>query len=187
VAFNFRLNLQGVFRRLGILTGARLPQLEENIQMTMQVTDLSRLVPAPIEPRGMAGVNIDKAIGQFSTVQLQSLAGGGIFIERILLRGDGFGSGTNYGVGVTATDLFLAGQTQINVGGTPVRSQFHGGNTAVGVTVTSMPASPNKDTFALDAGIFVPNQAFFTVQAGLNERLDIALLYRELPSVEEAG
>lgn len=77
MAFNFRLNVQQVFRRLGIQTGARLPQLEDNVQMTMLLTDLSRLVPAPIEPRGMAGINLSGSAGNNSVCQIKSLAGGG--------------------------------------------------------------------------------------------------------------
>ncbi len=84
--FNFRLNLQSVFRRLGIQSGAQLPQLNEQVQMTMLVTDLSRLVPAPIEPRGFAGANLALA-GQFAQCQLRSLSPGGVFIEKVFLRG----------------------------------------------------------------------------------------------------
>lgn len=187
--FNFRLNVQSVFRRLGIQTGARLPQLEDNIQMTMLVTDLSRLVPAPIEPRGFAGVNLPGSLGNFSVCQLRSLASGGIFVENILFRADGFPTSENYMVDVTATDLGLpVVATQINIGGTPVRSIFTADEVAVATAGASLPATEGKQGFNLLAGIFVPNQAFFSLASKTkNKRLDVALIYRELPSVEEVG
>lgn len=93
----------------------------------------------------------------------------------------------DYVVSVTATDLGLTARPQIDIGGTPIRSTFFADEIAGGVAGVPMPANTGKESFVLDAGIFVPNQAFFTLQVGLNERLDCAMLYRELPSVEEVG
>ncbi len=189
MAFNFRLNVQSVFRRLGIQTGARLPQLNDNIQMTMQVTDLSRLIPAPIEPRGFAGVNLPGSLGTLSVCQLQSLAEGGIFVENLLFRGAGFPASENYVVNVTVTDLGLAvSPGHINIGGSPVFSAFTAGEVPIVAAGVPMPATTGTQQFGLEAGVFVPNQAFLTISTlTFNKRLDVALIYRELPSVEEVG
>ncbi len=187
--FNFRLNVQQVFRRLGIQTGARLPQLEDNIQMTMIVTDLSKLVPAPIEPRGMAGVNLISKAGLFSTVQLQSLSPGGIFVETLTFRAFGFAATDTYLVDVTLTDLALPGLPgNINIGGTPIFSRFTGGWVAPSTAGASIPAASDGSTIIIAPGIFVPNQAFLSITTSkIQERLDVAMFYRELPSVEEVG
>jgi len=188
VPFNFRLNVQQVFRRLGIQTGARLPQLEDNIQMTMIVTDLSRLVPAPIEPRGMCGVNLATASGMFGAVQLQSLASGGIFVETLVFRAFGFAASEHYLIDVTLTDLGLPGLPNVNIGGTPIFSRFTGGLTAVTTAGASIPAASDGSTIILTPGIFVPNQAFLSITtSNAQERLIVAIFYRELPSVEEVG
>jgi len=186
--FNFRLNVQQVFRRLGIQTGARLPQLDDNIQMTMQVTDLSRLVPAPIEPRGLAGVNLGTSIGNFSVIQLQSLSAGGIFIENVVIRAGNIIPSENYLVDVTVTDLALPNLGAVNVGGTPIFSRFTGGPSVATTGGAVIPATDGRNVFTVPQGIFVPNQAFFSVTTdNANRRLDIALIWRELPSVEEVG
>lgn len=187
--FNFRLNVQQVFRRLGIQTGARLPMLDDNIQMTMLVTDLSRLVPAPIEPRGLAGVNIDTMAGNFGAVQLQSLSAGGIFVETIMFRATGFAASENYFIDVTLTDLGLpALPGHVNIGGTPTFSRFTGGQVVVTTGGASIPAASPGDSINLQPGIFVPNQSFLSITTRTTvERLDVAIIYRELPSVEEVG
>lgn len=188
--FNFRLNVQQVFRQLGIQTGARLPMLNDNIQMVMQITDLERLIPAPVEPRGMAGVNLSPAAGFFSTVQILSLAPGGIFIENILLRADGFNNTENVIVQVTTTDLALtvSSALQIDVGGSPTESILTSGNTATGIVGPSIPMSGSSNSVALLAGLFVPNQSFFTLGTRTaNERMDVNIIWRELPAVEEVG
>jgi len=189
VPFNFRLNVQQVFRRLGIQTGARLPQLNDAIQMTMLVTDLSKLVPAPIEPRGMAGVNLTGVAGQKTTCQLQSLAPGGIFVETIVFRSVNFGSAQNYLMDVTLTDLALPGLAgNINIGGTPIFSRFTGGTVLVPTAGASIPAQGSGAAISIAPGIFVPNQAFLSITTNSNaERLDLVIFYRELPAVEEVG
>jgi len=189
VPFNFRLNVLQVFRRLGIQTGAALPQLDENVQMTMLLTDLSKLVPAPIEPRGLAGVNFASAVGLFSAVQLQSLSAGGIFVETLIFRASGFAASENYMIDVTLTDLGMPGLPgHINVGGTPVSSRFTGDQIAVATAGVSIPASAANQSIVLTPGIFVPNQSFFSITTRTaNENLDVAFIYRELPSVEEVG
>jgi len=188
VPFNFRLNLQSVFRRLGIQSGARLPQLNENVQMTMLLTDLSRLIPAPIEPRGLSGMNILPPIGQFAVAQLQALSAGGIFIEVMMLRGQLPTAASNLFIEVNTTDLGLAPGVTVDVGGTPTLSAFTAGTTAAPTSGTIIPA-PNLNTnLNLQVGIFVPNQSFFSMRpTAINQRLDAAFIYRELPSVEEVG
>ncbi len=189
MAFNFRLNVQSVFRRLGIQSGARLPQLEDDIRMVMVVTDLSRLIAAPIEPRGLAGVNIPGSTGFFSICQIESLAEGGIFVERLVFRGDGFPSDENYVIRVTVNGLTLPSLPGIqSVGGTPIRSEFSGGEILLINSGASVPAPSGKEVSFPEFGIFVPNQSFFTVSSSSkNKRLDVAIMWRELPSVEEVG
>lgn len=186
--FNFRLNVQQVFRRLGIQTGARLPQLDDNIQMTMLVTDLSKLVPAPLEPRGMCGLNLGTASGMFGACQLQSRASGGIFVETIIFRAFGFAASEHYLMDVTLTDLGLPGLPNVNIGGTPIFSRFTGGLTNVTTAGATIPAASDGNTVIFNPGIFVPNQAFFSITTSkTQERLIVAMFYRELPSVEEVG
>lgn len=185
--FNFRLNLQSVFRRLGIQSGARLPQLNDNVQMVMLITDLSRLIPAPIEPRGMCGSSLATA-GQFSVCQLRALSPGGIFVESMFVRAPAPALTDNYFLDVTTLDLGLALATNINIGGTQIRSIFTAGPVAVLPGGVSIPSPDGFSGVNIDLGVFVPNQAFLTV--GLDRvtlRLDIMLTYRELPSVEEVG
>lgn len=186
--FNFRLNLNSVFRRLGIQSGARLPQLDDNVQMVMIVTDLSRLVPAPIEPRGLAGANVVTFGANFPMVQLRALSAGGIFVEEMILRGSAPALTENLILDVNVVDEGLPAATQINIGGTPVLSRFTAGSVlapTVGVTVPAVDGL-SRDSFPL--GIFVPNQLFFSARTSLpNNVLDIAIVYRELPSVEEVG
>lgn len=187
--FNFRLNVQNVFRRLGIQTGARLPQLNDAIQMTMLVTDLSKLVPAPIEPRAMAGANIAGVNNRKSVVQLQSLASGGIFVETIVLRSTTLSNTQNYLIDVSLTDLGMpALPTQINIGGTPAFSRFTGGVVITPTGGATLPAVGGGGSVNISPGIFVPNQAFVSITTTtFQERLDVAIFYRELPSVEEVG
>lgn len=189
MAFNFRLNVQDVFRRLGIQTGARLPQLNDAIQMTMIVTDLSKLVPAPIEARGMAGVNLGTSSGLHSTIQLKSLSPGGIFIETMVLRPSGFATSETYLVDVTLTDLALPGLPgNINIGGTPIFSRFTGGFVNPSTGGAQLPGGGAGVSITVSPGIFVPNQAFFSLTTRTpTETLDVAIFYRELPSVEEVG
>lgn len=187
--FNFRLNVQQVFRRLGIQTGALLPQLDDNVQMTMLITDLSRLVPAPVEPRGLAGININPLPPLFSVCQLRSLAAGGIFVESVVFRGAAFPPDENYLIGVNDTDLGLPLSTgHINVGGEPVLSRFTSGRKAIAPGGSPIPAGEGQETVSFSPGIFVPNQAFFSVSTTTADtRLDVSIIYRELPSIEEVG
>lgn len=186
--FNFRLNLQSVFRRLGIQSGARLPQLEDNVQMTMQVTDLSRLIPAPIEPRGFAGANVAEIGGQFGQVQLQALAPGGAFVENIFLRSQVPALVDNYFINVNTQNLGLAAAVNINIGGTPVASSFTAGGDAVGTGGVPIPMPSGFEVVNIPLGVFVPNQSFFSIQGPrIFIRLDVAIIYRELPSIEEVG
>ncbi len=186
--FNFRLNVQNVFRRLGIQFGAKLPQLEDNVQMIMIMTDLSRLIPAPIEPRGFAGANFVGAGFDFPVIQLQALSAGGVFVEQMFIRGSSPGVTENYHVQVDETDLGLPLGTQISIGGTPIQSRFTAGDITVPTDGVIMPAPNGFSAFALSLGIFVPNQFFFSVrQTNATRRHDVAIIYRELPSVEEVG
>lgn len=186
--FNFRLNVQNIFRRLGIQTGARLPQLEDNVRMTMQLTDLSRLIPAPIEPRGLAGINLDSAPPSRPVVQLKSLSAGGLFVETILYRVENFAADDNLLIQISLTDLGMTPRSQQNIGGSPIFSQFTAQNVLVGIpTGVPVPGGGQTNTIAIPAGIFVPNQALFTMMQEKIQRLDVALIYRELPSVEEVG
>ncbi len=185
--FNFRLNLLSVFRSLGIQSGARLPQLNENVQMTMLVTDLSRLVPAPIEPRGLAGINLAGSPGTKVTTQLRSLAPGGIFIETLSFRLEGIAPTDDILIAVTNTDLGMLLRAQVNVGGSPIQSIFTADRLAGGFLGIPIPASSTGRTITFPIGVFVPNQAFFTASVRTDDQdLGIAILYRELPSVEEA-
>jgi len=190
MAFNFRLNLQSVFRRLGIQSGARLPKLNDNVTMAMIVTDLSRLVPAPIEPRGLAGANIASGVGVFSWVQLHSRAPGGIFLESIVVRGSSPGITDNYVINVSQDDANLPqlfGQN-VSVGGEPIFSRFTGGQRGLGLVGASLPIPTGTNSIAIPLGIFVPNQWFYSMTVNsTNERLDIAMFYRELPAIEEIG
>ena len=137
--FNFRLNLQAVFRRLGIQSGARLPQLNDNVQMTMLLTDLSRLIPAPIEPRGLCGANVSEIGGQFGQVQLRALSPGGIFIESLFFRSQAPALVDNYFLNVNNNDLGLAAATNINIGGTQILSAFTAGGDVVGTGGVPIP------------------------------------------------
>ena len=185
---NLRLNVQSVFRRLGILSGARLPQLNEDIQLTMLVTDLSKLVPAPIEPRGMTGINLNSAAGMFGALQLHSLSGGGIFVETIVFRAAGFAASEHYLIDVTLTDLGLPGIPNVNIGGTPVFSRATAGLVGVSTAGATIPAASDGSSILLQPGIFVPNQAFLSITTSTtSERFICAVFYRELPSVEEVG
>ncbi len=187
--FNFRLNVLNVFRQLGIQTGAQLPQLEENVQMVMQLTDLSRLVPAPIEPRGLAGINIEPLAGSKSVIQLQSLSPGGIFIESLFFRADVAFEFENFIVNVGTNDLGLAVSNQnINIGGSPISTIFSGQRLSIGNVGARLPAQTGSQQLGFSVGMFIPNQFFLTVSTSANDtRLDIAILYRELPAVEEVG
>ncbi len=186
--FNFRLNVQNVFRRLGIQADARLPQLNDNVQMTMLLTDLSRLIPAPIEPRGLASANILPLAGVFAVCQLQALAPGGLFIEQIILRGQSPGVGENYTIGLIGDLSLPTAFPIVNIGGTPVVSVFTGDSSVDPLLDGSLPAPDGFSTITVAVGFFVPNQAFFTMRStAIGDRLDIALIFRELPSIEEVG
>ena len=186
--FNFRLNLQSVFRRLGIQSGARLPQLNDEVQMTMLVTDLTRLVPAPIEPRGLCGVNLAEIGGQFGQVQLRALSPGGIFVESLFLRGQAPALVDSYFINVNNNDLGLAVAPNINIGGTQILSRFTAGGDVAGTGGVRIPLPSGFESINVPLGIFVPNQSFFSIQGPrVFIRLDVAMIYRELPSIEEAG
>lgn len=189
MTFNLRLNVQDLFRRLGIQSDARLPQLEDDIRMTMILTDLSRLIPAPIEPRGMCGENLIPMLGLHSVIQIQALAAGGIFVETVMINSQAIPANETYVMNVSPRDLALPPSTfNIDIGGTPIRSLFTAGfvfDTDGGVAV---PAPVGFATWGIPLGIFVPNQSFFKLRAGLtNRRTNVGILYRELPSIEEVG
>lgn len=186
--FNFRLNVQSVFRRLGIQFGARLPQLEDNVQMTMLMTDLSRLIPAPIEPRGMGGINLPALAGNFGMVQLQALSPGGVFVEQLVLRSSNPGPADDFQLHVTNINLLLPLAININIGGQQILSRMTGGFVAAPFIGAVLPAPASAQSMTLPVGIFVPNQSFFSVRAHtVNAILDVMMIYRELPSVEEVG
>lgn len=154
----------------------------------MLVTDLSRLVPAPIEPRGFAGVNINPPVGQTSHAQLQALSPGGVFVEIMLLRGESPAQAENHRLDVSNQDLALPAAPNLNVGGTTILSAFTAGSLVVPITGVTFPSPTGFEAVTIPLGIFVPNQAFFTVRSfAVGTRLDVALIYRELPSVEEVG
>lgn len=187
--FNFRLNLQNVFRRLGIQSEARLPQLEDNVRMVMVVTDLSRLIPAPIEPRGMCSINLAPLAGQFGVIQLQALSPGGVFVEQIFLRSQNPAARDDFQVIVNTTSLAVPLATNINIGGLQILSRATGGSVPFTPWIGGLiPAPTGSQAIALPVGIFVPNQSFFTVRGHtINVGIDVAMIYRELPSVEEVG
>jgi len=189
VAFNFRLNVQNVFRRLGIKSGARLPQLEDDVRMTMLLTDLSRLIPAPIEPRGMCGRNLIPMAGLHSTIQIHALSPGGIFIETVMLNTQANPANETFVMNVSTDDLALPVNVfNIDIGGTPIESIFHAGFVFDGSAGVAVPAPVGFATWGIPLGIFVPNQSFFKLRPGFtNRRLNVGVLYRELPSVEEVG
>lgn len=188
MAFNFRLNLQSVFRRLGIQSGARLPQLDDNVQMTMQITDLSRLIPAPIEPRGMCGVNLPAFAPNFGMCQLQALSAGGAFIETIFLRSANPAARDDFQLHVTTIDLALPLGVNINIGGTQILSRFTAGFVLAPFIGAILPAPSGSQAISFPVGIFVPNQSFFSIRAHtFNAIFDVSFIYRELPSVEEVG
>jgi len=189
VPFNFRLNLQDVFRRLGIQSGARLPLLEDDVRMTMQVTDLSRLIPAPIEPRGLCGATLIAMAGLHTVVQLQALAPGGLFVETVMFRGQGSLDSDAQVVNVSPADLGLPVSTfNINVGGTPIQSVFSTGWVFDGTGGITLPSPDGFVTWGIPLGIFVPNQSFLKIRPGfVNRTMNIAILYRELPAIEEVG
>lgn len=188
MAFNFRLNLQSVFRRLGIQSGARLPQLENDVRMVMVITDLSRLIPAPIEPRAICGANIPGAVGLHSFIQLRSLSGGGIFVETVMIRRTGAAINENVIINITDVDAGLPVFPQLDIGGTPVESVFTAGTHAVIGGGVRIPSPSGFETWGIPLGIFVPNQRFLTINPGFsNTRNDISLFYRELRSIEEVG
>lgn len=201
MAFNFRLNVQNVFRRLGIQTG-RLPQLNENIQMTLQLSDLSRLIPAPIEPRGLAAFDLAPTPGNFPVVQLQSRASGGIFVETIWIRGQAFPQNEGYWLNVKPAGAPFGGDLglplaihtvlgtpflqNLDIGGTPIASVWTAGNVAIPGFGVLIPVEAGVDLFQYDLGAFVPNQSFLTMSpSNLTRRLNVAIVYRELPSVEQ--
>lgn len=187
--FNFRLNLQSLFRRLGIQTGARLPQLEDNVQMTMQITDLSRLIPAPIEPRGVCSVNLAALAANFGVLQLQALSAGGVFIENILLRSSNPLPRDNFQINVTTDNLLLPIAININIGGLQILSRATAGFVLFTPQIgAAIQAPTGTQAISIPLGIFVPNQFFFTIRGHtINSILDVSLIYRELPSVEEVG
>ncbi len=155
--------------------------------MTMILSDLSRLIPAPIEPRGFAGANFLPLPGVFATCQFQALSPGGLFIEEIILRGQAPAVGENYTIGFDL-DLTLTPTPIGDIGGTPTDSRFFVGNSVPRALPGSLPAPDGNTVIALTANIFVRNQAFFTMQStAAGDRLDVALIFRELPSVEEVG
>jgi len=189
VPFNFRLNVQNVFRRLGILSGARLPQLEDDVRMTMILTDLSRLIPAPIEPRGMCGTSLISMAGLHSVMQIHALSPGGIFVETIIMNNQGSAANETLVLQVDTTDLGLPPSTfLIDIGGTPIESVFTAGFVFDGSGGVTLPAPAGFATYGIPLGIFVPNQSFFKIRPGsTNRRSNIGILFRELPSVEEVG
>lgn len=183
---NFRLNVQDVFRRLG-MQSVRLPRVSDNVQMTMLVTDLSRLIPAPIEPRGFAGVNLAGLAGQFGAIQIRALSSGGIFIEQLILRSTAPAAADDFQLDVTVNDLGLPLGLQINIGGTPIQSLFTAGSVPFTPIAPVLPA-PASQVIPFEVGIFVPNQAFFQLRGHrIGVGIDVAVVYRELPSVEEVG
>jgi hypothetical protein len=78
--------------------------------------------------------------------------------------------------------------TNLNVGGTQIRSRFTAGSVVVPTGGVGIPAPTGFEVVNLPLGMFIPNQSFFSIQAPrIFIRLDVGILYRELPSIEEVG
>lgn len=170
------------------MQSVRLPQLADDVQMTMVVTDLSRLIPAPIEPRGMGGINLANLAGQFGMVQLQALSAGGVFVEQLILRSQNPAAQDDFQLNVNTVDLGLPLAININIGGLQILSRMTGGHHPAPPLGAVLPAPASAQSINIPVGIFVPNQSFFSVRAHtVNVRLDVMMIYRELPSVEEVG
>lgn len=179
----FSLNVFEGLRRLGITGGQGLTMAGE-LQPTLLVSDLSRQVPGPVEPRGFVGANVLPGAGTRGAIQIESLAPGGIFIECIALRPFNPAVADNVHLSRSTTDLALPVANASDFGGDPVDSTPTAGQTAVAAFGPTLPLSAGFESLAFALGLFVPNGQFFTMMNSQTvDRLDAAVVWRELPAI----
>jgi len=174
----------------------RFPMVDQLIP-TVQFYDVSRLVSAPVEPRGLTGNHaIAAGANTHFTVQFQSLAPGGAFVSFLSLDSNGSAVGTipQWGVGIQPT-AFTPVPTpigKIDLGGTVTNSLVFFDQVVTGIAfLLQFPVGlPPTVTFGAEPRFFVgPGQWFALAGPGqaIGDFSQLAMSWTELPaSFEDA-
>jgi len=147
------------------------------IQPVLVAGDLSALTPPHVPASAIFGGNLVGAVAELATIQLQSLAPGGCFIEWLAIR---------------SAQLTMLRLRQVSAGAlaalppaaivsrdTPVSVVTQGPLASIGGA-----AAPLEDSNGpRHLGIFIPPGAFFTLQSLVPDvPMEISMLVREVPA-----
>jgi len=173
----------------------RFPMVDQLVP-TVTMYDVSALVSAPIEPRGLAGFEIESlsvpAPNPFTLVMaLQSLGPGGILIDFLALQSTPI-DGLDRAWSLLITDIdviaLLPNLQQLNVGGTPTRTNIRAGELLHTTGLAGGAAFlPSDVTIRAAPRFFVPAGLFVYIQgprggAAGGESLTATISWAELPA-----
>lgn len=187
------LGVSAVLRGLGV-KGGRLPGINvDRYTPVVVMGDFSRtLTSEPLESRGVAAEYLSAVGGQYGTVQLQVVAGGGAIIESCRLAAPTWGGGSaHFKGGVYTSGGLVAGAAcnTLELGGASVRSLATFGTSAAvlgaGYATFPLTGEVTGGAAATDLSIlrwYVPAGAFLMLQCGTTfEEFAFMVSWREIP------
>lgn len=191
------VNIFEALRRIGAKIPFRFPMVDALVP-TVQFYDVSRLVSAPLEPRGICGFSQQiVADSQRWAAELYCLAPGGLTVEYIHMWNDQTPSGEPTLFGINAWLLRVdAGPSIItlptvtavqSIGGPPVRSTFGAEIQPFGQGEKATWANlPHVHTIPSAARIFVPSghrlQLLSPGAVDAGPTAELAIVWIELPA-----
>jgi len=183
---NWTLNAYDTLRRLGLKTGLGITFKSEAIPIVL-LSDLSRLIPAPIEPRALTGFNFNPPVGDHAELRMRSDAPGGVFIEALFLLATGAVLTDTWILrnlpSVAATTSSITANTQ-QFGGTDVISSPLQVSVAAAPSGAELPAGNTGDPVTTPVALFIPNGNFFSITfSNPGNQSTIAMLWREVPAI----
>lgn len=180
-------NVSALIRQLGLkaVSGEDLRVLE-TIQPVLPVGDLAGLTPAHVPPSAMFGDFVAGGVGTNATMEIQSLAPGGLFVDWLIV-----GPSTSF-VGWSVTTVTHAAGLPVlasagQLSNEPIESVVRSGAIAA-VGGNSVAAdSINGGTFFPAHPWFVPRGSFFSMQSAVaNVSVLLNFSVHEVPAAENA-
>lgn len=183
-------DLSAVYRALGVRSPNTNVILDtERLTPTIQIADMSRsFAPEAFESRAVSTIVGANVAAEFTICQINSIAPGGIVIERVDLRAATSAlvalPQTSMQIGAPLTLNNIITPTILNVGGSPVTSTVQAGSLGAvpGTTIfVNLDPANGLKTFE-NFGWFIPSASSFRLVAlGLNEFQWLQVQWREIP------
>ena len=183
------VNIFEALRRMG----AKIPfrfEMVDFLVPTVQMYDVSRLVSAPVEPRGLVGNTLNPGANQALLMELQSLASGGVFVEFMVLDaklailpagGPGVWSIRRVSQTTAVTPLM-----KVDVGGAPTESLAFTRTAAWDFTeLVGAALFPPSAVFPTSPRFFIPPASVLRVQSPrgqVGDTLTASYMWAELPA-----